>query len=306
MTSAWRPAREVELIVGTPPGGGQDRPARAMMHVLQAEALVEAPMRLTNIPGRGGSNAWEALRERQGDAHVLSVSSAPLISNKVLGVSDFDHAALTPLATLYTEYLAFVVRVDSPLRTAAQLIERLSTDPAALTIAFATAVGTTNHIALGRIVQHLGHDPKRLKLHVFESALDAVADVVEGHAELGVISAVSAVKALEAGQLRTLAVSAPSRMSGIFSEAPTWAELSIPCTVGTWRGIIGPESIDEPAVAYWERAFGAAVRSDSWLAELARNHWTSTWKGSAETCAFLDTERAFLARMLGELGLTKA
>ncbi len=30
----WRPAREIELVAGTPPGGGQDRPARALIEVL--------------------------------------------------------------------------------------------------------------------------------------------------------------------------------------------------------------------------------------------------------------------------------
>ena len=177
-------------------------------------------MKVTNIPGKGGGNAWDAVHARPRDPHVLSVSSAPLMTNKVLGVTDYDHAELTPIATLYTEYLAFVVPADSPIRTSAQLLERLKSDPGGLTISLATAVGTTNHIALGQIVQHLGSDPKRLKLHVFESALHAVTDVVEKHADAGVVSAVSAVKALQAGSLRTLAVSAPARMGGVFADAP--------------------------------------------------------------------------------------
>ena len=37
LTSSWRPRSEVELIVGTPPGGGQDRPARAMMQIMQSQ-----------------------------------------------------------------------------------------------------------------------------------------------------------------------------------------------------------------------------------------------------------------------------
>ena len=303
---AWRPSAEVELIVGTPPGGGQDRPARSMMRVLQDSGLVAVPMRLTNIPGKGGGERHPMRCRRSGDGHVLSVSSAPLLTNKVLGASDFDHSALTPVATLYTEYLAFVVRPDSSLRSPAQLLERLSSDPGALPIAIATAVGTTNHIALGQIVEHLGADPKRLQLRVFESALLAVADVLESKAEVGVVSAVSAVKALEEGRLRTLAGSAPARMGGIFSDAPTWTEQSVPCAIGQWRGIIGAPGLDAAAVAYWEHAFGAAAESGAWRAELERNHWTSTWKSSAETAAFLDQERVFLSRMLGELGIATA
>jgi len=215
-TPAWRPHAEVEIIVGTPPGGGQDRPARALMRVLEADRLVTVPMKLTNIPGKGGGNAWDALRNRAGDPHVLSISSAPLLTNRLLGVTDYDHAELTPVATLYAEYLAFVVRADSKIETGAAFLDALKCDAGALEIAIATALGTTNHLALGQIVRHLDGDPRRLRLRVFESALHAVADVVQGNAGAGAVSAASAVKDLKSGALRALAVSAPKRMGGVF------------------------------------------------------------------------------------------
>lgn len=303
--TAWRPRSEVEIIVGTPPGGGQDRPARALMRVLESEELIDVPMRLVNIPGKGGGNAWDALRRRAGDPHVLSVSAAPLITNKLTGVSDFDHAALTPIATLYTEYLAFVARSDSSLRSGADLLGRLATAAGELTIAIATAIGTTNHVALGQIVRHLGGEPKALKLRVFESALDAVADVVEGHSDAGAVSAVSAVKALRAGTLRALSVSSPARMGGWFAEVPTWAEQSVPCVIGQWRGVIGAPGMPEEPAFYWEQALAAAVAAPAWAAGLDENYWTGTFNAGAETRAFLDSERVLLGRMLRELGLTR-
>ena len=302
-TPAWRPGSEVEIIVGTPPGGGQDRPARALMRVLEADRLVAVPMKLTNIPGKGGGNAWDALCSRSGDPHVLSISSAPLLTNRLLGVTDYDHAGLTPVANLYAEYLAFVVRADSKLNTADELLSALRRDPGALEVAIATALGTTNHIALGQIVRHLEGDPRRLKLRVFESALHAVADVVEGKAGAGVVSAASAVKELQSGVLRALAVSAPERMEGVFEGVPTWTELAVPCALGQWRGVIGAPGMAPGQVAFWETALGTAVRSPVWRAELAQHHWTDTWMGSAETREFLDAERRFLDGMLRTLGL---
>jgi putative tricarboxylic transport membrane protein len=302
-TSAWRPNSEVELIVGTPPGGGQDRPARALMRVLEADGLVEVPMKLTNLPGKGGSNAWDAVRSRARDPHVLSISSAPLLTNKLLGVTDYDHTELTPVATLYAEYLAFVVRADSNVANAGQFLEALKRDPGALEIAIATARGTTNHIALGQIVRYLGGEPKGLRLRVFESALHAVADVVDGKATVGVVSAASAVQALQSGSLRAFAVSAPHRMGGCFEHVPTWTELSVPCALGQWRGVVGAPGIDAEHVAFWEAALGAAVKSPVWTGELAQHYWTDTWITSAKTRDFLDSEREFLARMLRELGL---
>ena len=65
----WRPTQAIELLAGTPPGGGQDRPARTLMRIMQSAGLVDVPMKITNIAGKGGGNAWDALRVRVGDPH---------------------------------------------------------------------------------------------------------------------------------------------------------------------------------------------------------------------------------------------
>lgn len=303
---AWRPLREVEMIVGTPPGGGQDRPARTLMRIMSDASIVHVPMKVTNIAGKGGGNAWDALRARAGDAHALSISASPLLNNRILGVSDFDHDGCTPLANLYTEYLAFVVRADSPLESARDLLDQIKADPAALTVALATAVGSTNHLAMGKIVQHLGGDPRQLQLRVFESALYAVDDVLAGNAPLGVISSVSARKALTEGKARVLAVSSPTRLTGAFAAAPTWQELSIPCVMGQWRGVLGAPGISADAVAYWERALAAGVNHTEWKAELAANSWSDQFLTGAALRALLDEERALAAGLLRALGLAGA
>ncbi len=179
----WRLTQAIEFIVGTPPGGGQDRLARTLMHIMQSAGLVDMPMNITNISGKGGGKAWDALRARVGDPHVLSISATPLLSNRVQGISDYDHTELTPVANLYSEYLAFIVPAASPLRDAKTLLSTLAADPAAMKVALATAIGTTNHVALGQLLMHAGADPRKLNLRVFELALYALDDVVKGNGQ---------------------------------------------------------------------------------------------------------------------------
>ncbi len=54
--AVWQPSGPVEFIVGTPPGGGQDRPARTLIRIMQSAGLVGVPMKVSNIPGKGGGN----------------------------------------------------------------------------------------------------------------------------------------------------------------------------------------------------------------------------------------------------------
>ncbi|MBX9905969.1 MAG: hypothetical protein K2Y31_16600 [Burkholderiales bacterium] len=302
-TGGWLPTREIELVAGTPAGGGQDRPARALISILEQQRLVGQPLRLNNIPGKGGGNGWDYLRQHAGNPHILAINSPTIITNKQLGVADFDHAALTPLANLYTEYIAFVVRADSPIRSGADFMARLAADTAACRIALATAIGNINHMALARVTAHAGGDVKALQINVFDSALYAVADVIEHRAEVAAITAVSAVKAISAGQVRAFAVSAPQRLPRLYAEVPTWTELGVDCVIGTWRGVIGTAGLTAPQIAYWDGALRAATATAEWNAALAEKYWANTYLGGTELRAFLDRERGVMGTLLRDLGL---
>jgi putative tricarboxylic transport membrane protein len=298
---AWRPQHEIELVAGTPAGGGQDRPARVLIDLLKD--LVGVPIKLTNIAGRGGGNAWDYLAQHPGNPHIVAINSPTIITNRLLGESALEFAALTPLANLYTEYLVFVARPDAAPQTARELMTQLGSDPAGIRIAFATAIGNMNHMALAKITKQAGGDVGALRTDVFDSARYAVAHVVDGKADLAVITATSAVPELNSGVLRAIAVSAPARMAGPFAQAPTWGEVGIDCVVGTWRGVIGTGGMTAPQLAFWESALSTAVRGDAWRAELARHHWVDTYLGAAATRDFLGAERNTMKGALGALGL---
>jgi putative tricarboxylic transport membrane protein len=300
---AWRPTQDIELVAGTPPGGGQDRPARALIEVLTQHKLLDRPVKLTNIAGRGGGNAWDYLQTQRGNPHVLAINSPTIISNKLLGVSELTYADLTPLANLYTEYPIFIVRADSPICDVAELTRRLGRDAAGVNVAIATAIGNPNHIALARLTRHAGGDVKALKIDVFDSARYAIAHVLEGKADLGVITAVSAVPELTAGTLRTLTLSAPARLGGLFADVPTLLEGGVNCKVGMWRGIIAAGGIRPDEVAFWEAALGAATATAEWRAELDKKYWANTYMAGADERAFLDEEREVMTEALTDLGL---
>lgn len=300
---AWRAGREIEVVAGTPAGGGQDRPARGLIKILETGDLAGLPMTLINIPGRGGGNAWDYLRRHAGDPHVIAINSPTIITNKQLGVADFDHAALTPLANLYTEYIAFVVRADSPIRDGADFMARLARDTAGCRIALATALGNINHMALARVTTHAGGDVRALQINVFDSALYAVADVIEGRAEVGAITAVSAAKAIAAGEVRAIAVSAAQRLPRLYADTPTWTELGVDCVIGTWRGVIGAAGLTAPQVAFWNDALRAATVTGEWNAELTDKYWANTYLAGSALTDFLDRERDVMGALLRDLGL---
>lgn len=300
----WRPQQEVEIVAGTPPGGGLDRSARALAKAIESKRLLDAPARVSNIAGDGGRKAWDYLDRHPGDPHVLCISSSNLATDHLLGASAFDHETVfTPLAILYTEYIAFVTRSDSSLKSGADLIARFAAGAATVTVALSTSLGNPNHIALAKVVRRAGGDVKAPRIRVFDSALDAVADVIAGKADVCAVTAASAVKEITAGTMRALAVSAPQRLTGMYAQTPTWLEQSMDCVIGAWRGVTGARGLTPGQIAFWEGVLAAAVTTQEWVAGLARHYWTPMYIDGSKLRGHLKRERLEMRTVFEDLAL---
>ncbi len=302
MAGDWRPRREIEILAGTAPGGGLDRTARALLAALTEQALLDVPVRVLNVPGDGARRVWAGVDARAGDAHVLCVSSPNLTTDFLTGVAAFSHHSYTPLAILYNEYIAFVARSDASYRSAGDLVKHLRDGAGEVTVALSTAAGNPNHIALAQVTRHAGGDVRAPVIRVFDSARDAVADVVAGNAHIAAVTAASAVPELQSGMLRALAVSAPARLAGVYAQTPAWCELGVPCTLGAWRGVHGARALNPRQIAFWESTLTVATHSTSWGAELAQHYFTPMLVTGAALGEHLAQEKAQISEMLKALG----
>ena len=301
----WRPDRTIEIIAGTPPGGGLDRTARALAQSIESQKLVDAPVKVINMPGDGSRKIWAYLDRFPNDAHVLVVSSPNVTTDNLTGQTAFDHDTYTPLAILHNEYIAFVAHTGAPVRNGAQLMARLADDAGSLTVAVATSAGNPNHIALARVTQHVGGNVRALKVSAFDSARHAVAAVVAGGADIGAISAASAVPELVDGTLCALAVSAPARLTGPYAQTPTWVEQGVDCVVGAWRGVDGARGLTSAQIGFWDKVLAAATACAEWKSSILLHHWSEMYRGSAELRDYLPRERAGMRALLDELCLLR-
>jgi len=305
MSETWKPERGVQIVAGTPPGGGLDRVARALAKTMTEAHLLDVAVEVVNVPGDGARRAWTHFVDKHpGDGHVIAISSPNLTSDYLVGISDFEHSRYTPIATLVTEYIAFAVRADSALKTGTDLLGRLRYEAAAVKVALSTALGNPNHIALAKLTKQVGGDVNAPAIRVFDTALDAVADVVAGHSDVCAVTAASVMAEMSAGRVRVLAVSAPARLSGPFTGTPTWNEQTIDCVIGAWRGVTGPAGITLAQLRFWESVIKAATEQKFWQEELIRLSWSPMVRDSAALRSYLDQERDEFVAVLGELGFS--
>jgi putative tricarboxylic transport membrane protein len=302
----WQPARGVQIVAGTPPRGGLDRVARALAKAIAEGHLLDVPVEVINVPGEGARRAWtQVVDKHEGDAHVVAISSPNLVTDFLVGLANFEHGKYTSIATLVTEYIAFAVRADSELQTGEDFLARLRDNAKGVTVALSTALGNPNHVALAKLTKQVGADVNAPVIRVFDTALDAVADVIAGRSDVCAVTAASVIAELNAARLHVLAISAPLRLSGLFAGAPTWHELSADCVIGAWRGVSGPTGLTPAQVRFWERLVTTAAAQPCWQDDLKRLSWSPMVQTGSALRSYLDRERAEFVAVLGELGLLR-
>lgn len=305
-SSRWRPDRGIEIIASTPPGGGTDRSARALLTAIGAHRLLGVPAQIVNIAGDGGRRAWMHIAGCGGDSHVIGISSPNNVTDVLTGIVTADQIRSVPVAILYTEYMAFIAGAGSAVTTGADFVKRLSAAPQDVTISLSTSLGNPNHIAAAKVIRHAGVPVTAPAIRVFDSARDVVADIAGGHADIGVITAASAVPELETAKVRAIAISSPGRLAGVYSATPTWREQGVDCVIGAWRGVAAPAGVTAAQIAFWQDVLSQAVGTKEWQAALAAHFWTDMYLDGDALADYLKQERDEMTTMLGALGLLAA
>ncbi|MBX9812538.1 MAG: tripartite tricarboxylate transporter substrate binding protein [Burkholderiales bacterium] len=303
--STWKPGKNVEVVAGVAAGGNMDRTARAIQAILQERKFIPSTSVVVNKPGGGQALGLQYVKSQAGDPHYLSVNSEPLLTNRIAGRSPIEFTDFTPIAHLFNEYIAFIVRADSPLKSGQELVERLKTDPAAITIAVGAALGNVNHIALALLMGDIKADVRRVKIPVFNSTGESMTALLGGHIDLVIATLASVVGPASAGKVRVLALTSPKRLPGILASAPTWRELGHDVTFASFRVVVAPKGLGKEQVAYWDSVFAQLVETEEWKKDMDRFYWVSNYLNSAQTGDFLRQRNGQLRKIYAEIGLAK-
>jgi len=303
--SSWRPEKQVEIIVPTAPGGGNDAVARLMAKMLQDQKLVATPVLPVNKSGGNQALALVYLVQHAGDPHFLLQATTTLFTNQIQGLTQTRYTELPALGLATIDYGAFMVAANSPFKTMKDLTDRLRTDPES--VAFSVvARGGTSHAVAAMAAKAAGADPKRLKIVVYKTSAEATTALMGGHIQASVSSVAGSTPPVVAGQLRMLAIAAPQRKPGAVSHVPTLAELGIDAPVlANWRVVFGARDITPAQVAFWEDALARAFTADEWKAWTAKNDAAAPALRGAELQKYLEGQYSYMRVVLIDLGLAK-
>jgi len=292
--------KKLDIIAPANPGGGWDQTARTLQAVLQETGLASS-VQVQNIGGAGGTVGlaqFVTAKKRRGDTVLVSgqVMQGAIITNK----SPVSLADVTPLARLTGEYELIVVPADSPIKSLAELVEKLKSDAGSVSWGGGSA-GGTDHILAGLIAKAAGVDPAKVNYIAHSGGGEALAAILGGHVTAGVSGVQEFLPQIQAGKLRGIAISSDERLPGL--DVPTLKEQGIDVSFVNWRGLMAPPDIKEADLKALSDMIASLVASEKWKSTLAERKWIDLYQPAGEFKAFLVKDREQIEGVLKDVGL---
>lgn len=231
------PQKPIRLLVGFPPGGGND----ALMRVI-APKLSEAlgqQLVIDNRAGAGGNIAAEVTAKSAPDGYTLMMGfSTVLTTNKSLyrnvgfdSIKDF-----APITQLATAQYVLVVHPSVPAKAVNELVALAKSKPGSLNYA-SSGIGTPLHLAAELFKRQAGIDIVHI---AYKGGGPASTALLGGEAQLMFGSVPSSMPYVKSGRLRAIAVTGLKR-SMLAPELPTIDESGFPgFNVTAWGSLMAP------------------------------------------------------------------
>ena len=298
----WVPQRHVEFIAPVGAGGAMDTFTRTLERIAREYKFIPVTSNVVNRAGGEHAVAYNYLHQRAGDPHFLSTTSPVLLANHITGANPLTYTDMTPISSIMSEYYLFVVRGDSPIKTAKDLIEGLAQRPDAFSMA---GGNQPQRMAIGAVIMAAKADPKRAKIVTISGAKTSLT-VAGGHVDVGVAAPGQALTLIEGGHLRPVAVSGSKRLGGPLAQVPTWTELGYKdATIETFRAVIAPKDLTPAQVAFWEGVMQRIVETEDFRKMAEKLQWVVTYRNAAETRKFMEEEYAQMKRLMTFMGIIK-
>jgi tripartite-type tricarboxylate transporter receptor subunit TctC len=248
------PSRPVRIVVGFPPGGGNDILARLMGQWL-SERLGQ-PFIIENRPGGGSNIGTEAVVRAPPDGYtLLLVVPANAINTAFYEKLSFNFTLdIAPVASIAGGLFVMLVNPSFPAKTVPEFIAYAKTNPGKINMASA-GIGDGTHMCGELFKMMAGIN----MVHVpYRGGAPALTDLIGGQVQVMFAGMSSSIEYIRAGTLRALAVTTATR-SEVLPDVPTVGEFVPAYEASTWFGIGAPRNTPTDIIDKLNKEINAAL-----------------------------------------------
>ena len=251
------PSKPIRYVVPFPPGGATDTLARVIGAKLSDAWGV--PVVVENRPGAGGNVGTDLVAKSAPDGHTLLMAvNSHAINASLYSKLPYDPIKdFVPVILVATTPNVLVVNPSVPANSVQELIALAKARPGTLTFASAGA-GSGAQLA-GELFKALA---KVDLTHVpYKGAAPAMTDLVGGQVSMSFIVYPVASPQIQAGKLRTLAVTSLGR-SSLVPNVPAISEAGLTgFDVVSWFGTLVPAGTPPAVVSRLNAEIGRSLQA---------------------------------------------
>jgi len=296
------PSRPITLVIPYGPGGAADLSARLIAG--NAPSTLGQSILPVNKAGAAGVTGSNFVINSKTDGYTLlsarvgSQMGVPAM-NKTIPYKwdDFTIIGMTELNPFI-----LTVSADSPYETFADF-EKAVKEGTEMTYSSA-GVGTLLHIATAVMADAMGANPDSLTHVPYKGGGKARTAVVSGAVDFSWGNLSASAGALEAGQLRALAVTTTERFNTI-PDVPTASEVGYPALeqIIGWSAIYGPPGLPDDVVAKWSETLDQLNENAAWLKLTKGLGNIVSIRNPEDTKAFVEKQYAVFDAAIEKLGM---
>ena len=244
---AWAqayPSKPIRLVVGFPPGGGNDIIARLVGAKMQENW--GQPVVIDNKPGANSIIAAEFVAKSAADGYTLLVNATGGMSVNPVLYAKLPYDSLkdfVPISMVGSFPLVLVVNPSVPANSVPELIAYAKANPGKLNY---SSGSTAFQVATEMFKQMTGTDIKQIP---YKGSVQAISAVMAGDVQMTIVDTPPLVPQIKSGRVRALAVTS-ARRAAAMSDVPTIAESGVPgYEMALWIGVFAPAGTPQDVAA---------------------------------------------------------
>jgi tripartite-type tricarboxylate transporter receptor subunit TctC len=272
--------RAARLMVGFPAGSSPDFVARLLAEQLRDYA---STIVVDNRPGAGGRLPLDALKaaERDGSVMVLTPGDQVALFPHVYAKLGYDSARdFAPVSTVCTVQFIFTVGplVPADVKTVADFVTWCRANPRHASYG-SPGEGTRPHFMGASFAREAGLEMTHVP---YKGGPPIVQDLVAGQLACSITVVSNALSNVRSGQLRALAITAPTR-SPILPSVPTIREAGYPAAEGVELfELFVPAGTPENTIAQLNAQVRKALQAEAFTQGLANQGFEAAGSTPAE------------------------
>src|SRR2546428_3233772 len=238
------PANPIRIVVGFPPGGGNDILARLVGAKMQ-EAWGQ-PVVSASKPGANSIMAAEFGAKSAPDGYTLLVNATGGMSVNPVLYAKLPYDSLrdfVPISMVGSFPLVLVVHPSVPANSVQELVAYARANPGKLNY---SSGSTAFQVASEMFKQMTGTDVHHVP---YKGSAASITAVIAGDVQMTIVDTPPLVPQIKAGKVKALAVTSAKRAASM-AELPTIAESGVPgYEMVLWIGVFAPAGTPREVVS---------------------------------------------------------